>query len=259
MIADRLAQAEIEQPQAVLGHDHVARLDVAMQHAAAMGIGECLQQGNGNFLQLIPGHALRVGADQVVQRRPLEQLHRDVGAAAAGVGMKTVQLHHMGMVQTAGEGILAVQQRVGVRVLGEGVVQRLDGNPGLGVAELLAQQVRGPVHRAHAADAEQAFDAVALAQQVRYRARRQGLLPGRWIRLDGWFGGGDGSVHEISCRIQRRMTTALMLSRAGPSSASSNSRSSASWVEGRLRARPRSAPLMFWYRPSLHSNRVSPG
>ncbi|MCY1362739.1 hypothetical protein D9M69_494720 [compost metagenome] len=152
------------------------------------------------------------------------------------------------MVEPCGEGEFAVEQRAGVRVVGELGIQGFERNVGLGVTELFAQQVAGPVHRAHSTDPEQALDAVALAEYLRQilglRPRGAGR---RDVGHDGEIGAdgldGAGWRHGATHRL---ITTALRLSRAGPCKASSNRRCRASWALGRINAALSSSSERSW-------------
>src|SRR5690606_12192285 len=140
----------------------------------------------------------------------------------------------------------AIEQGVGVRVLSEVVAQSLQRHIGFRIAELFAQQVACAIHRPHAADAEQTLDLVAATEHVRQLARGTTLYFAH--RLPGG-GGGQGEVGEVTGFgdfAHRRITTALRLSRAGPSSARWNRRSTARCGEGRLRQAPSSSAGTPW-------------
>src|SRR5690606_24650614 len=167
-------------------------------------------------------------------------------ALAGNIHVETEQAHHVPVIEPRGESVLAVEQGTGIRVFGEVVAEGLQCDEGFGVAELFTQQVAGAIDRPHAADAEQALDPVAAAQHLRQLARCLARrfaygLPGR--------SGGQGEVGEITGFgdfAHRRITTALRLSRAGPSSTRWNRRSTARCGEGRLRQAPSSSADTPW-------------
>ena len=100
------------------------------------------------------------------------------------------------MGEPRGEGEFAVEQGVGVRVFGEVIAEGFQRHIGFGVAELLAQQVAGAIHRAHAADPEQALDPVAAAEHFRQFAE----YFARGLRYRFGSRRGQGEVGQVAGR-----------------------------------------------------------
>ena len=189
-----------------------------MQHAQLVRVAKGVEQGHGDALQLGPGQALGALRQQLIEGQALEQLQGEEGALARYIHLEAEQAHHMGMGQAGGQGEFAVEQGVGVRVFGEIVAQGFQRHIGLGVAELFAQQVAGPIHRAHAADPEQALDLVAPTEHLRQ------LAGGAGYPLRGDLGcgrsGGQGEVGEVAgggrCRVEQGFAHAGFLIGGSP-------------------------------------------
>ncbi len=122
-----LGDAEVEElGRALVGHEDVARRDVPMDDLQRRPIevrhgvrvvqrvqdtgddGDDQLEGEG----LLRPHRL---ADDLVERLPLQILHRDVGNSIAG-DVDLLRLHHVGVVETRGEASL-VQEHVPELVL----------------------------------------------------------------------------------------------------------------------------------------------
>ena len=110
----RLAEAEVEEPHALLAEHHVARLQVAMQHPLFVDIGQGVQQRPGDRAQLGPGQAFGTLAEQAIERQARHEFHDDVGALADGVDVEGEQTHDVRMAQAPGQGELAIEQGAGV-------------------------------------------------------------------------------------------------------------------------------------------------
>ena len=78
-----------------------------------------------------------------------------------------MQPYDIGVVQAVGQGILAVEQGVGVGIFQKAFIQCFQRHPGFGIAEMGAQQVLRSIHGAHAAHAQQPFDTITFAQYLR--------------------------------------------------------------------------------------------
>ena len=169
--------------------DHVVRLEVAVDHAVAVGEARGLED-----LRADVDHALlcqrRLGGHDVLERAPREVLHRDVVGALVLAAVEDA--HHVRVVEAGGRLRLAAEALHELLVLREAPVQHLDRDLPAEVAVLSAVDVR------HSAGADPAQDPVAavdervarhlrhpapLAEQglehrLRYRCRHRAALSG---------------------------------------------------------------------------------
>ena len=155
---------------AVVADEHVVRLDVAVDDAVLVGVaqaGEHLHRDRDRAL----GRERALLLDDLLERAPLEVLHRDVRAA---VGLAAV---------VDGDDVRVVEARGGLRLAPEA----LDELAVLGVAlghdlerDLAAEaRVLGQVDRRHAADAQAPEHAVAAVE----RLAALGVLAGHRVIL----------------------------------------------------------------------------
>ena len=151
-------QAEVEQLDAVRRQEHVRRLQVAMDDAAAVEGGQGRQDPEGHRHRV--GDAHRTAVQPIGERLALEQLHRD--EEAGRVLADFVDLADVGMVD-ARRGARLAPEAPARRLVGRQRRHHLDGDR---APEAL---VAGLVHHAHAALAQ------AAAHRVVPDAGGQGL------------------------------------------------------------------------------------
>jgi hypothetical protein len=152
---------ELRRLAAVLGHDHVLRLDVAVDHAALVGVCEGIGQRDADsqdvaVAQLPVGRELR-------ERAAVHQLGDEVARSRLLAGV--VQGDDAGVVEPRRGDRLAPGALVGVAV----------GRDHLDRHLAVQALVQGGVNGAEAAAAEPAAEAVA-AQDERGRSGRRELL-----------------------------------------------------------------------------------
>ena len=145
-----LGEAEVSHLRVAFGVEQYVRgLDVAVQDAAAMRLGE----GRGHLLEELDravGRERALAAEQVVQVLAVDELHGDV-ADAAGLA-HGVDLHDVGMLDGRGGAGLALEAGDEAAVGGEALGEDLDGDEA--VEGGLPRLVDGP----HAASAEDLHD-----------------------------------------------------------------------------------------------------
>ena len=144
-----------------------------MQHSCGMCVSQGRQQRYRDLLQLGPEHAIGSVDNDLVEGWTVQQLKSKKGAPADRVDMIAVWPDDVRVIETTGQGVLTIEQGVGVRVGCEVVVQRFQCDPGLWIMKLVSQQVANLIHRAHAADPEQSLNPIAVAQQ--FRQGRNGI------------------------------------------------------------------------------------
>ena len=142
---------------ALVGQDHVVRLDVAVHHPLAVGGVERGQRLGGVVDRLGLGQRGAAG-DLLLERRPVQVLHRDVRRAHGLAAV--VDRDDVGMPQAGGRGRLTPEPLDEARVAGVAVGQDLDRH--------LAPErlVGGEVHVGHAARSELALDQVAAVEEL---------------------------------------------------------------------------------------------
>jgi hypothetical protein len=141
--------------------DDVLGLDVPVDHAASVAVGQRVQQlaGPVQHLGLRQGP---VGGDQVGQAVPLHELHHQVGVAAF---LKEVaDAHQVGMAQLGQDGGLLME------LAAEGI-QHLGGQPGLGGHLFdgygdVEAIVPGPVDGAHSTLPQQGHDPITVLEDL---------------------------------------------------------------------------------------------
>ena len=70
-----MTQAEIEQAHSLLAHHDVGRFHIAMQNTLLVRMSQCIQQLQGNGLQLPPRQSIRALQEQAIKGHALQQLH----------------------------------------------------------------------------------------------------------------------------------------------------------------------------------------
>ena len=177
----RLGHAEIHDQRVAARQQHVLGLDVAVDHAGAVGRGERL----GDLAQQPHGLGYRKLADArepVAQRLALYERHHVVEEAAGLTGVEHTE--DVRVLQAGGDLDLP-REPLGAEGGGELRAQHLQRH----FAVVL--QVLGEVDSGHAALSELPLDAVALGQgslQSGYRLGHRGLLSrdgGRWPECYG--------------------------------------------------------------------------
>ena len=137
---------------AVAGEEDVGGLDVAVDDAGLVGVGQPVQHRHHDRHLALQGEG-RGGAHGVEQVVALEELHRDVGRAV-GVVAEVEDGHHVGVHHARDRARLALEA-----VLLLGVARDL-GQHDLERDVALEERVVGVVDDAHGARAEAAQDVV---------------------------------------------------------------------------------------------------
>ena len=134
---------------------HVGRLQVAMDHAAGVGVGHRLSDGREDRQEpwQVVGRG-RAGRVQLGQRPPSHQLHAEEGPAV-GKGAQFVDRHDAGVLELAADLGLLDEAAGHVGVAAEVVAKDLDGDVAAEVVVVALED------GAHAAAADLAVDAVA--------------------------------------------------------------------------------------------------
>ncbi len=157
-----LGDAEVDHHRAVIGEQHVARLQVAVHDAGGVDGGQRLGRAVGEQAQARAGQR-PAGADHRLQGRPGHVPGDDVGELAGHVGVQ--DLGHERAADPAHGLDLAGQPEAGVDVLGGVGPQHLDGHQA-------ALRVAGEVNHPHAAFPEAVLKAVR-AESSRQSIRRR--------------------------------------------------------------------------------------
>ena len=133
---DERRQAEVEDAHAVLGQDHVARLDVAVDDALRVRLGEPVGDLRRDLERLVDRH--RPALEPLLQRRPLVERHHDEQLPVVG-GLDVVDRADVGMLGGRGRLRLAHEALLGGLVVAPLLRQELqrDEAAELGVARLV--------------------------------------------------------------------------------------------------------------------------
>ncbi len=134
-------------------HD-VVGLDVAVNDAFLMGVGQCVEQFRDDTDGLLDGQ-LTLASQPVAQRLALDVRH-DVVDPAVGL-TAVVQWEDGRVLEPCGDFDLT-EKAVGTEPRGKLGTEDLDGDPAV------VLQILGQVYGAHAALAERALEAVAVPQ-----------------------------------------------------------------------------------------------
>ena len=164
---------------AVVVHDHVVRLEVAVDDPALVGEAGGAQDLNPEVDRLLL-RQWRLGREDVLERAALQVLHRDVVGALVLAAVE--DRDHVRVLQAGRRRRLAPEALHELLVLGEAAMQDLQGH--------LAAEVRvlGAVDVGHAAGADPVLDPVAAVDQcvvgyfghlIRRRRAVAGALPRR--------------------------------------------------------------------------------
>ena len=167
-LAGRLGQTPVDhQRLAVLAHDHVARLDVAVQHPARVGVADRVAHVHEPPQELaqLQRPAARIFLERLVavevpdrflERLTADEPHGVIGPAVA-VGAQAVDRHDAGVLQPAGDLGLEHEAAAAGGVVGVRVEDLLDGDLAVQFA------VEGDEHGAQAAFRMRPQDTEALA------------------------------------------------------------------------------------------------
>ena len=148
----------------LLGAQQVARLDVAVHDAVAMGVVQAAAGVRDDRERL--GHREDAAvAQDLGGRLAADVLHDDVVAPGRLVEPEVEHLHDVGVHQARRRERLAAEARDELRVLGEVLGEHLDGDVALQAA------VVREAHRRHAADAEAIAELVAAREELSLMAR----------------------------------------------------------------------------------------
>src|SRR4030095_6246725 len=109
---------------AAAAEEDVARLDVAVDDAELVGVGEGSEDmpGDGDGFRFGEGTAL----DPLAEGLPLEELHDDVGTAVLRAGV--VDTYDAGVVQLRADARLAQEATGKLSIAGEAIGEELDGD-----------------------------------------------------------------------------------------------------------------------------------
>ena len=203
-LADRQRDAEVGHQGPAIVQQDVLRLDVAVDHAVAVGVVE--RPGDlGSDADRIADRELLLAVQPVPQRFALDERHHVVRGPVDFAGVD--QAEDVGVLQV-GDGLDLAEEPLGADHRRELRPQHLDRD----LAVVL--QVLGEIHRRHAALPQLPLDAVAVGEGggERGRDRRHGwckMLRRGWLRHggNGWLsaiGGGrraEGRRPFVACRL----------------------------------------------------------
>ncbi len=171
---DRPGQAEVgDLDPVVVGEEDVLGLDVAVDEAGLVGGAE-RRQDRFEHLERLPRAEVAAGPDQVAQRPPAHELHREEHVAL--VGALVVDGDDVGVGQPSGRVRLTDEPADELLVVGQARVHDLERD------RAVEAVVVGLVDRGHAAAGEAGTDVVAPVEQ----------LPDKGVA--------DSRVHERSLR-----------------------------------------------------------
>ena len=143
-VAAQLGEAEVEDLDvAVGGHHDVLGLQVPVDDAGGVGLGEAVRDLGSDVEQPSNGQGARIlGQDQLAQRVPLDHLHHDVGQA--GGLADVVDGDDVGVVERGGGPGLLREAAHAARVGGELLGQELDGEVAVEVVVARAPDLSHP-------------------------------------------------------------------------------------------------------------------